>query len=212
MSLHHLMTKPTGELGAQLKKERLVVDLAPRPMLGVHLRRGDSCDLSDSLKRGRVCSHGAEYAKEVAELIVRYGFRSVFAASDSEDAVRELRAALATAHGGIMRHVPVLVSGLDANSTVRDDKVRQAKSVETGLTDGTFNAFSEFKSVLTDLVLLSECEGFVGKFTSNLDRIAYSRMTARSGCHRPYVSLDAPWCFERKGVSPIGAKEFGCMG
>ena len=85
------------ELRAQLDRDKAAaaVDEAPRPMLGMHIRRGDSC--LDSLKRGRVCSHGAEYAKEAAELIQRYGFRSVYVASDSEDALRELQTALAEA-------------------------------------------------------------------------------------------------------------------
>ena len=50
--------------------------------------------------------------------------------------------------------------------------------------------------VLFDLLLLGESAALVGKFTSNLDRIAYALMSARGGCLRPYVSLDAAWCFD----------------
>lgn len=45
-----------------------------------------------------------------------------------------------------------------------------------------------------DLLLLSEGDGFIGKFTSNLDRIAYSLMAARAGGILPFVSLDSAWC------------------
>jgi hypothetical protein len=40
-----------------------------------------------------------------------------------------------------------------------------------------------------------------GKFTSNVFRLAFQLMVAQSGGGgfsgmRPYVSLDAPWCFD----------------
>ena len=37
---------------------------------------------------------------------------------------------------------------------------------------------------LTDLHLMAECDGLVGKFTSNVDRIVLALMGARSGCVR----------------------------
>ena len=41
---------------------------------------------------------------------------------------------------------------------------------------------------------MAEASGFVGKFTSNLDRIAYALMAARAGCYPPFHSLDSSWC------------------
>ena len=45
-------------------------------------------------------------------------------------------------------------------------------------------------------LMLSRCDLFVGKFTSNFFRAAYSLAAARCDCVVPFVSLDAPWCFD----------------
>ena len=49
---------------------------------------------------------------------------------------------------------------------------------------------------LVDVHLIGRCDGFVGKFSSNRDRMGYALMAARPPFSlRPYVSLDIPWCF-----------------
>ena len=48
------------------------------------------------------------------------------------------------------------------------------------------------------------CDAFVGKFTSTLFRTAYALHAASCECAAPFVSLDAPWCFDyglRKGAN-----------
>ena len=52
-----------------------------------------------------------------------------------------------------------------------------------------------------DTLLLAEADVFVGKFTSNLDRLVHALQVGRSGCVRPFVSLDAPWCFDFGGMA-----------
>ena len=47
-----------------------------------------------------------------------------------------------------------------------------------------------------DVMLLSRCNVFVGKHTSNFFRTAYELHAARCDCAPPFVSLDAPWCFD----------------
>ena len=47
-----------------------------------------------------------------------------------------------------------------------------------------------------DVLLLAECDAFAGKFTSNLFRNAYSLKAASCDCAAPFISLDAPWCFD----------------
>eukprot|EP00614_Pseudopedinella_elastica_P039475 CAMPEP_0181262702 /NCGR_PEP_ID=MMETSP1097-20121128/2179_1 /TAXON_ID=35684 /ORGANISM="Pseudopedinella elastica, Strain CCMP716" /LENGTH=164 /DNA_ID=CAMNT_0023361423 /DNA_START=90 /DNA_END=580 /DNA_ORIENTATION=- len=60
---------------------------------------------------------------------------------------------------------------------------------------GKLDNFLEAQGVITDLLLMAEGDAFVGKFTSNLDRIAYSLMCARRGGLAPYYSLDgSAWC------------------
>ena len=47
-----------------------------------------------------------------------------------------------------------------------------------------------------DMMLLARCSAFVGKFTSNFFRAAYALHAAQCDCAPPFVSLDAPWCFD----------------
>jgi len=44
---------------------------------------------------------------------------------------------------------------------------------------------------LLDMFLLADTDGFVGKFSSNLDQIAYALGLGQTGCPTPYASLDA---------------------
>jgi hypothetical protein len=97
------------------------------------------------------------------------------------------------------------------------------------LSDG----YEDAMTVLVDLLLLAECDALVGKFSSNIDRIAYSMMAARRGaelargrgreqgsasagvgagaaaaptpklCLPPYVSLDHPWCADFGSWMPL---------
>ena len=73
---------------------------------------------------------------------------------------------------------------------------------------GGVDASSAAAGVVDDLALLGRCDAYVGKFTSNLDRIAYSLLAARSGCLKPVVSLDSLWCHDwsnRVGQSLFGS-------
>ena len=60
---------------------------------------------------------------------------------------------------------------------------------------------------------LAACDGFVGKFTSNIDRLAVALSNAWRGgdCVTPFESLDAAWCADygrRTGKSIHG--DFMC--
>lgn len=43
-------------------------------------------------------------------------------------------------------------------------------------------AFARATDFLTDALLMAECDGLVGKFSSNLARLGYSLMSSREGC------------------------------
>ena len=53
---------------------------------------------------------------------------------------------------------------------------------------GVVDAAEEFAAVLVDVTLLSDCDAFVGKFTSNLDRLAYALLVFRRRTLAPYIS------------------------
>ena len=68
------------------------------------------------------------------------------------------------------------------------------------------------RQIVESLLLLGSTDMFVGKFTSNLDRIAFALMVSRSnGCLPPYVSLDSAWCFQDlNATSNVRGKLFVC--
>ena len=79
--------------------------------------------------------------------------------------------------------------------------------MSTAKSSGAFDASGAAASVVDDLAILSKCDAFVGKFTSNLDRIAYALIAARSRCLKPFVSLDSLWCHDwsnKNGKSLFG--------
>ena len=47
-----------------------------------------------------------------------------------------------------------------------------------------------------DVMLLAQCDLFVGKMTSNLFRAAYELHSGQCDCAAPFESLDSPWCFD----------------
>ena len=60
---------------------------------------------------------------------------------------------------------------------------------------------------MLDVYALANADGLVGKFSSSLDSLAYALQTAHNTeggmCMKPYISMDAPWCFDfRPGSSP----------
>ena len=69
--------------------------------------------------------------------------------------------------------------------------------------------------VLVDMLLLTETDVLVGKFSSNHDRLVYALMAnARRGsvCLPPFVSLDHPWCADwgvRQPIVKIGNTTMG---
>ncbi|KAH8044444.1 hypothetical protein JL722_14693 [Aureococcus anophagefferens] len=86
-----------------------------------------------------------------------YGVRSVFVATDDPSVVAEARAA------GAAAGLPVL-----------DGTAARARR--------SFDASAAASSVLDDVAILARCDAFVGKFTSNVDRLAYALLAARSRC------------------------------
>ena len=47
-----------------------------------------------------------------------------------------------------------------------------------------------------DVMLLAQCDLFVGKFSSNYFRAAYELKSAGCDCAAPFESLDHAWCFD----------------
>ena len=82
--------------------------------------------------------------------------------------------------------------------------------------DGLIDGCSEGVDTMIDIGLLAQAQFLVGKFSSNIDRVAYSMMVAQTGMYQPFISLDNAWCFDfgvssRVDVSnPSNPKTYFC--
>mmetsp|Transcript_11660 Transcript_11660/g.14064 ORF Transcript_11660/g.14064 Transcript_11660/m.14064 type:complete len:459 (-) Transcript_11660:154-1530(-) len=197
--LHYMLGRPNRNFHGSLErvKQSSGFNEAPRPMLSLHVRRGDSCDSYQEESKKRRCDSLSYYMKEaVIPLAKKYGIKSIFLATDDADTIAQAN------------HYPqftwVYVEEQDRS------KVKKLKW-EANLKNGVMDNYGEAQAALTDLHLLSLGDAFVGKFTSNLDRIAYSMLVGRKQGLAPYVSLDSNWCSDwgrKTGRSKFG--EFYC--
>lgn len=84
------------------------------------------------------------------------------------------------------------------------------------LKNAGFVAFDEMSQFLVDTIILGRyTHGLVGKFTSNMDRIVASLLSAGApGKNRlpPIISLDAPWCadFMVNSAKSYNGRAFYC--
>jgi len=68
--------------------------------------------------------------------------------------------------------------------------------IEEGLASGDVDAGVEFRAYMVDMYLLAQGSAFLGGFSSNAARLAYSLMSAGTeGCLKPFLSADINWCF-----------------
>eukprot|EP00928_Gymnodinium_smaydae_P034336 TRINITY_DN24360_c0_g1_i4.p1 TRINITY_DN24360_c0_g1~~TRINITY_DN24360_c0_g1_i4.p1 ORF type:complete len:419 (+),score=69.42 TRINITY_DN24360_c0_g1_i4:47-1258(+) len=196
-----LRPAPDGQLGRSLAKEkqRLMWE-SRRPILGLHVRHGDACIKAQQLKKKRRCD-GLDVYMESIKKLAPYGYRSVYLATDDPAVIQEAKRSLSG-------NFTLLVG---APSQAQD---RSSKN-ETQLFDDLMykvNLAREYREVLLDIMLLADTDGFVGKFTSNIFRLAYALNFGMRRCATPYISLDSFWCFsygELKGQTLEG-QPFRC--
>jgi len=162
------------------------------PIIGMHVRRGDSCHTTS--RRGK-CASIEEHVSHAQQLSERYGISKVFLASDDPDAPRLVR-------DGLPGVTVITLDTYDRQQLQSGDQVW----LEHRLAQGKVPAYDLTLFTLTDLLLLAEADAFVLQFASNLSRMAYMlsllhrRDTlgvgkAERGVFAPFVSVDGPWCY-----------------
>ena len=177
-----------------------------RPILGVHVRRGDTClnGGADEIRKhkGRTCDELSIYLTRARAMIAAHGYRGVFLATD--DATVAASAASNDAFG-----VPIILANADVDRKQLYGRGYYNKILRR-MRDS--DAMTDARVLLDDLFLLAACDGFVGKFTSNVGRLALALSNAWKGgdCVVPFESLDAEWCadFGRRTGSSIHGKFF----
>jgi len=140
--------------------------------------------------------------------MAKYGYRSIYLATDDLAVVQQARSDYPQVYW--------LISPAGATASQLRNKEGGANhrfeqlAYESGANN--MDLAREFQEVLLDVLLLADTDGFVGKFTSNIDRISYALNFGRRGCATPFVSLDAYWCSDyglETGKTVAGAK-FAC--
>ena len=183
------------------------------PVIGMHVRRGDACE--DSIRTGRLCSPLSSYMVHARKVRQATGATIIFIATDSEGVLNETRPYIDEGFTFLRMSEPL--DALHKLQTVNQGQVRTREGKPSTIWDDVLRHNLEEGRVddnrqvaweaTLDAYLLSFCDVLIGKHTSNLFRVAYELKAARCDCAPPFVSLDAPWCFDWgvfAGRSPIG--------
>ncbi|KAL1529062.1 hypothetical protein AB1Y20_000025 [Prymnesium parvum] len=176
------VTAPSALVERRLRRARAAVRLeAHRPVLALHVRKGDACT-----HRGE-CRGLAPFMPHVERMVETRGYRSVFLATPSPEVIAETRR-FPNITWLYRNLTPSLHDAMRAHRLVRiEDALLQG---------GLIDPVQEWQDALIDIYLMAESDGFVGAFSSSAARLAYSLMSAmRGGCTMPFVSLDMNWCF-----------------
>ena len=167
------------------------------PVLGMHVRQGDACSSAETQRMARTCSNLSTYVEAAMPMIRSAGVKVVYLATDSQQVIEDTRMFphLRFIHMNTTRDPPgarlwdLRVRGIrpgqHPHAETTDEKASRLAANHRVARDAT-----------VDAMLLSRADILVGKFTSNLFRTAYSLAAARCDCVVPFVSLDAPWCFD----------------
>jgi len=200
------LLRPGERLAAQVASLKAALQWeAHRPILGMHVRHGDSCMQGEGSRTGRKCESLAVYMRGARQM-QQYGFRSVYLATDDAAVLEEAR----RDYPDITWLIGQPTSSQSRNANGGSNHRFEQMAFESG--EKNMDLVREFQEVLSDIFMLADTDGFVGKFTSNMDRIAYALNYGQRGCAAPFVSLDAYWCSDyglETGRTVQGAK-FAC--
>ena len=170
-------------------------DVVQRPIIGVHVRDGDSCNSRERAMTHRTCGGLKAFMPRVKALAERYKVRTIFLATDGKRVINET-ARYPEFKWLVLPRERFLV-GAGAES-----EPRMEQRIASGTLDGRALALES----LVDMMLLAETDVLIGKFTSNLFRSAFELRAGRRGCVPPIVSMDAAWCF---GPDHVGGENSG---
>lgn len=169
----------------RLAKDALNWDQLPRPLIGVHVRDGDSCNSRERAVTHRECRGLKAFSPRLRALAAQYKTRAIFLATDGQRVLNET-----ARYPDFQWHV------LAKRERFRTGAGAEAEPrLEARISHGTLDGSKLALESLVDMLLLAETDVLVGKFTSNLFRSAVELRAGRRRCVPPVVSLDAAWCF-----------------
>ena len=154
-----------------------------KPIIGVHIRRGDACHTTK--RKNRCRSFEQTYLPHIKTLSEKYGISRVFLATDDEAILEQIKSSKAVVQ---FEFVHVI---MDRSVYNNQNQIEQRQNLYS---DSSSQAHEMMLQALTDLLLLSETDAFVGHFLSNLSRLAIEMSSATKGYVPPFISVDGQWC------------------
>ena len=150
-----------------------------RPLvIGMHIRRGDSCH------KRRFCPSNltSSYFAAAARLRAVYGANRLLLATDDAEAAR-----LCALH----------VLGFECTTqSIERRKFESAELIENRVArheEGDLSGSAVALDALADIDMLADCDMFVLLLRSCFARVAYALAMGRKGRPPPVISLEAPW-------------------
>jgi len=191
------LTSPNAALKAKTEAARQQLAMTS-PVLSVHVRKGDACG-----DRGE-CRGLGEYMPSIRKMISSYGFKTVFLASPDATVLSEVSQ---------YPDVSFKYETRGANTTALM-KAKGIRKIDDAIAQGVLDAGDEFADAMISTYLLSQGDAFLGGFSSNAARLAYSIMSAGpQGCLKPFESSDINWCaaFAKGGEAVLRRDGQSCM-
>jgi len=176
------------------------------PLIGLHVRDGDSCASFEQSKTHRTCGGLEEAMPWLRTLATKYGSTAVFLATDGAGVINE------TARYPEFQWL-FLRNSMRFSAEPTEAHNPTTQRMESRVAGGALDGESVAMQSLVDMLLLSETDVLVGKFTSNLFRAALEYRGGQLGGLPAFVSLDATWCFGFRGTivrGPHAGEKYVC--
>jgi len=196
--LEHILGSPNDEFQKILDDAKRAAgwDRATRPLLSLHVRHGDTCSAMQEERTARRCEPLSVYMRTaVIPMTRRYNISSIYLATDDEKVIADTQ-----------RYPKFQWLFLPSTIMDRNEAVRNVNMDEL-LRKRDFDHYTEGQNAVIDMLLLSEGDAYVGKFTSNIDRISFALLAAKHNSLVPYKSMDSTWCMD--WGKPAGVSTFG---
>ena len=168
-SLLGVIARPRGGMLSKLQRLKNIVGFK-HPIIGLHIRYGDGC-LPNQMHRPP-CEPIKSYVQELRRMAKLYNVSRVYVASDSSEVIDRLQ------ETGDMHvlHMPLDRSMFDSSWWI-DHRAAY------GLVDRKQVA----ESAVLDMLMLAECDYFIGTFSSHFSMAAFEISTYNKGQVPPYV-------------------------
>ncbi|KAL3916492.1 MAG: hypothetical protein SGPRY_006802 [Prymnesium sp.] len=156
-------------------------------MIGMHVRRGDSCAL-----KSRYCPTNMTeaYFLKASKLREAYGFNRIFMATDDPTAADMCR----RGHLGFECHtMPMNRERFQAFTSIELRVAKQDRQCGASCKRDPLSGSELALDALADMDMLADCRCLVVNLRASMSRLALSMAVARRRSHVPFISVQWPW-------------------